>query len=227
MLKLIADAGAAIDGLQKAAAGVRDTGAAAKEAGANLAGFDAALAAVGEDGATVLGPPAIALQDLGISAQGAQGDVTLLGTELAAIGDDGATNLAPLRQGLLLVGDEAVIAGTDVTGLGALATLSGVNLTTLATGTLQAAQEPAHTGDVTNSAGSLALTIADNVVGNAKLAQMAASTLKGNNTGSTANAADLSTAQVKTLLAIAATDVSGLGALATLSGVNLSNHPRW
>ena len=113
--------------MQKAAAGVRDTGAAAKAAGANLAGFDAALAAVGEDGATVLGPPAIALQDLGISAQGAQGDVTLLGTELAAIGDDGATNLAPLRQGLLLVGDEAVIAGADVTGLGTALTTLGTD----------------------------------------------------------------------------------------------------
>jgi hypothetical protein len=34
-----------------------------------------------------------------------------------------------------------------------------INLTTQVTGTLQAAQEPAHSGDVTNSAGSLALAI--------------------------------------------------------------------
>ncbi len=114
------------------------------------------------------------------------------------------------------------IANTDVTGLGALATASSVNLSTQAAGTLQAAQEPAHTGDVTNTAGSLALTIAANAVTNAKAAQMAASTLKGNNTGATANAADLTAAQVKTMLAIANTDVSGLGALATASSVNLS-----
>ncbi len=114
------------------------------------------------------------------------------------------------------------IASTDVSGLGALATLSTVNLSTQATGTLQAAQEPAHTGDVTNAAGSLALTIAANAVTNAKIAQMAASTIKGNNTGAAANAADLTAAQVKALLAIASTDVSGLGALATLSSVNLS-----
>ena len=45
------------------------------------------------------------------------------------------------------------ISNADVSGLGALATASSVNLSTQATGTLQAAQEPAHTGDVTNTAG--------------------------------------------------------------------------
>lgn len=39
-------------------------------------------------------------------------------------------------------------------------TVGVVSLTTDVTGTLLAAQEPAHTGDVTNSAGSLALTLA-------------------------------------------------------------------
>jgi hypothetical protein len=66
-------------------------------------------------------------------------------------------------------------------------------------------------GDVTGSgATSISSTIANNVVTNAKVAQMAANTLKGNNTGSTANAADLTTAQVKTLLAIGESDVSSL-----------------
>ena len=94
--------------------------------------------------------------------------------------------------------------------------------TTQLTGVLQSAQEPAHTGDVTNAAGSLALTIAADAVGNTKLANMAANTLKGNNTGGSADPADLTAAQVKTLLAIASGDVSGLGALATLSSVNLA-----
>ena len=114
------------------------------------------------------------------------------------------------------------ISSADVAGLGSLATASSVNLATQATGTLAAAQEPAHTGDVTNAAGSLALTIAPNAVTNAKAAQMAASTVKGNNTGAAANAADLTAAQAKTLLAISSADVAGLGALATLSSVNLS-----
>ena len=54
---------------------------------------------------------------------------------------------------------------------------------------------------------------------------MPANTLKGNNTGATANAADLTAAQVKTLLAIAAADVSGLAAIATSgSAANLVWH---
>jgi hypothetical protein len=45
-----------------------------------------------------------------------------------------------------------------------------ISLTTQVTGTLQAAQEPAHSGDVTNSAGSLALAIGANKVTDAMLA---------------------------------------------------------
>ncbi len=79
-------------------------------------------------------------------------------------------------------------------------TLLAISLSTDVSGTLQAAQEPAHTGDVTNAAGSLALAIASNAVTNAQLAQMPTLTLKGNNTGGTANAADLTVAQVQALL---------------------------
>lgn len=57
-------------------------------------------------------------------------------------------------------------------------------------------QLPAHTGDVTTSAGSCATTIAANAVTNAKAAQMAAHTFKANNTGSTANSADISIADM-------------------------------
>lgn len=57
----------------------------------------------------------------------------------------------------------------------------------------------AMSGDV-NIVASGATTIQPNVVTNAKLAQMPADTLKGNNTGVTANAADLTVAQVNTML---------------------------
>lgn len=64
------------------------------------------------------------------------------------------------------------------------------------------------TGDVTGSGtGSFAATVASNAVSNAKLAQMPANTLKGNNTGAMANASDLSVADVKTML--------GLGTMAS------------
>ena len=115
------------------------------------------------------------------------------------------------------------ISNADVSGLGALATASSVNLSTQASGTLQAAQEPAHTGDVTNTAGSLALTIGANAVSNAKAAQMAANTLKGNNTGATANAADLTVAQVKTLLAYTTGDVGAQASDATLTALAALN----
>lgn len=71
-----------------------------------------------------------------------------------------------------------------------------VALGTDVSGTLLAAQFPALTGDVTATAGSVATTIANNAVTNAKAAQMAAHTHKGNNTASTANALDLTSTQL-------------------------------
>lgn len=56
-------------------------------------------------------------------------------------------------------------------------------------------------GDVTGSGtNSIITTIGANVVGNTKLAQMAAGTIKGNNTASLANAIDLNATQVTAML---------------------------
>jgi hypothetical protein len=65
------------------------------------------------------------------------------------------------------------------------------------------AADVAASGDLT-LANTGAFTIANNAVTNAKAAQMAAHTFKGNNTGSTANAIDLTATQLAAELAISA-----------------------
>ncbi len=103
---------------------------------------------------------------------------------------------------IALTGDVTYTSGSfngsgNVTGT---ATLAAGNAGNLNSGTLLAARMPALTGDVTTSAGAVATTIGTNAVTNAKAAQMATLTIKGNNTGGTANAADLTVSQVNSML---------------------------
>lgn len=98
--------------------------------------------------------------------------------------------------------------------------VSGSNLS----GTNTGDQTITLTGDVTGSGtGSFVATIAANVVTNAKLAQMATHTIKGNATGGTANAADLTGTQVTALLDAFTTSLQGL---APASGGGTTNFLR-
>jgi hypothetical protein len=99
--------------------------------------------------------------------------------------------------------NNALVVGTGPTAIGSLASLgssttvlhgnasgapafSAVNLGTDVSGVLAAAQSPAHTGDVTSAAGSLALTIAPGVVSYAKMQAMTANRLLGSGLSGTA-----------------------------------------
>ena len=84
-------------------------------------------------------------------------------------------------------------------------------------------QRAALTGDVTAVAGGNATTIANDAVSNAKLANMAAGSIKGNNTGGAADPADLTGTQATALLDAF---TSGLKGLAPASGGGATNFLR-
>lgn len=120
----------------------------------------------------------------------------------------------------------AITLSTTITGLlkgsgSALAAASASDVLTLLgipsiSGTNTGDQTITLTTDVTGSGtGTFATTIAAGAVTLAKMANLAASSILCNNTGSPATPLACTAAQLKTLLAIAAGDVSGLAAVAT------------
>lgn len=113
------------------------------------------------------------------TSTGAAAAGTLTGTTLAAnVVTSSLTSVGTLTGGATGAGFTVALATSTITGA------------------LPAANFPALTGDVTTAGGALATTIANNAVTNAKSAQMAAVTLKGNPTNATANAADFTLASL-------------------------------
>lgn len=139
------------------------------------------------------------------SCQTMGGDATITDAGTLTIGT-GAVSYAKMQNvtaSRLLGNPTASAAAPSEISLGASLAFSG-----------SALQTGAGTGDVTWAANSFATTIAANAVTNAKAAQMAATTIKGNPTGAAANAQDVApaTARSASLLNIDACTSTGSSA---------------
>lgn len=116
-------------------------------------------------------------------------------------GGGGATNLTTTRDATTVTinsdtGGDAIVPTATGTLAGVLTATDYLKLAGLSNYTA-----PDHTGDVT-SVGDGATTIALGAVTNAKLANMAAQSIKGNTNAFSASAADLTVSQARSLLSV-------------------------
>jgi hypothetical protein len=131
------------------------------------------------------------------------GDVGISSTGAATVNSVGGTTASNVASGTALAlaatnaNTVSTIVKRDASGNFSAGTITAAltGAATTFTGSL--------TGDVTSS--GMATTIGTNKVVNTMLAQMATKTLKGNNGGSTANAADLTVTQTNSMLYVAPT----------------------
>lgn len=117
-------------------------------------------------------------------------------SNITATSNSTLTSLSALTSASSLVILGSQVSGNISGNATNITATSNSTLTTLSSLSLPGTQV---TGNIAGSAGSVSGT---NVITNTNLAQMPADTLKGNNTGSTVNAADLTVSQVQTMLGI-------------------------
>jgi len=185
----------------------------------NCADFDASGNI--KDAGTTCGGSTPALTNTHIfvgNAANAATDVALSGD--ATMANTGAMTLATANANVGTFGGAATALSLTADAKGRVTGVTSLTIslpTTQLTGTLQAAQEPAHTGDVTNSAGSLALTIAT-VNANVGTYGTATSSLT-----LTANAKGQITGVTGVTITPALTNITGFGTgVATAAATSLS-----
>jgi len=135
-----------------------------------------------------------------------QADLTILGNNVGSSGPPIALNASQVRILLALQTIATSASAAD-----------------LATGTIPAGRMPAHTGEVTSSAGSVALTIASDAVTTVKIlngavtlpkiANIANNRVLGNVSGSSAAPSELTAANIKTLLGYVSSEITESGNL--------------
>ena len=148
--------------------------------------------------------------------------LSLANTTVSAAAYGSASQVATFTvdaQGRLTAAASTAIAISSgaVSGLAASATTNTTDASNISAGTLPAGRLPAHTGDVTSSAGSVALTIANNAVTLAKMATVATATILGRNTAGTGNVEALTTLPTGVLPAFTGGDVTSSAGSLTLT----------
>jgi len=134
-------------------------------------------------------------------SDGDKGDITVSGSGSTWTIDNNTVTLAKMAD---VATSSVFYRKTTGTGTPEVQTLATLKTDLGLTGTNSGDQTITLTGDVTGSgAGSFATTIANDSVSNTKLANMAANSIKGNNTGGSADPLDLTAAQVRTLINVA------------------------
>ena len=129
---------------------------------------------------------------LGASAQASEPFLTFLTTSPAASALGGTE--------IMYCDQSAASTQCTVNQLLTFINANGAPNLSAGTGTVPCGSLPPLTGPITTS--GCAATVGANQIANSNLAQMTANTIKGSNTGSTADAGDLTTSQVRTMLGV-------------------------
>lgn len=140
------------------------------------------------------------------------------GTGLTGGGDLSANRTFAVNFGTsattVCVGDDARLSNSRTPVAhdldGALHTISGKTAGQVVVATSPTTYAFTSVGGDATLSGAGILTVSGNAIGNSKLAQAAANTIKGNNSGVTSNVTDLTADQVVTMLPLATTTSKGL-----------------